>query len=116
MNKMSKQIVFALFGDGEFISWTYGLFTQLSSFPKVYNESERQIDIVVDNFKSKIRRLNSVSTLSTIDPALSIIDNNQNREKEMLSKYKVFELKMYYFESDLSKINLEKPIRIFKYD
>lgn len=112
---MNKQIVFALFGDGEFISWTYGLFTQLSSYPKIYNESERQIDIVVDNFKSKIKRLSVPSNLAIFDKALSIIDNSQNKEKEILSKYKTFELKMYYL-TDILDIDLEKPVRTFKYD
>jgi len=52
-----NQIVFAIFGDSKFIAWTYGVFMQLVRFPKVYDESDRQIEIVLSNFESKISQI-----------------------------------------------------------
>lgn len=113
---MNKEIIFAIFGDGKFISWTYGLFMQLTTYPKVYNESDRQIEVVLSNFKSKIRRLQEVSNFNDKVEGLDIIDNSQNKEKEILSKYTNFELKMYYLEnSDLEAVDLDKPVKTFIY-
>ena len=135
---MKNSIAFALFGDGKFISWTYGLFVQLTDRPKVYPDTEEQIQIVVSNFKTKIRKLHEVSELGNILPQLILIDSGQNKDKEQLSQYKEFELKMYttdfydgpdpeqkgkwiYYtdeqmENWIAKVDLEKFDRVFKYE
>ena len=81
---MSKNVIFAIFGDNQFIAWTYGMFTQLVKYPKIYDNSERQVEVVLTNAKSKIRRLKEDSNLAHINPTLSIIDAGQNREKGKL--------------------------------
>lgn len=111
---MENKIVFALFGDGKFISWTYGMFTQLVDYPKVYTESNHQIEIVQKNFYSKIKRINKKSELHK-NPGLEgmiIVDQSQNKESEILSGYSNFELRMYYLpdSKDVSEINLDVPM------
>lgn len=93
MENKKDKMIFAIFGDGEFISWTYGIFMQLVDVPKVYSHSESQINTVVSNFRSKIRNLNTSSELG-----LAIIDSGQNSEKKTLSKYKEFDLRMYLID------------------
>jgi len=106
MNK--ENVIFAIFGDNQFIAWTYGMFTQLVKYPKIYGNSERQIEVVLTNAKSKIRRLKEASNLANINPALSIIDAGQNREKGKLENYKTFELGIYYCnEADITPEYLE---------
>lgn len=105
----NKNVIFAMFGDNQFIAWTYGLFTQLVKFPKVYGNSEYQIGIVTDNAKSKIRRLKEKSAFALIKPGLALIDEGQNREKNILEDYTTFELGVYYCEeADLTPEYLEK--------
>ena len=120
MDEIKNKIVFALFGDNNFVAWTYGLFTQLVDYPKVYSESERQIDVVVSNFNSKIkRRFENSDLLSKMPnaPGLSVIDNSQNKERDILCNFKEFELRMYYLpeSENLSEIDLEKPVKSFGY-
>lgn len=109
-----NKIVFALFGDGKFISWTYGMFTQLVNYPKVYNESDHQIEIVQKNFYSKIRRINKESEFhkSPGFEGMIIVDQGQNKESDILRNYSNFELRMYYLpdSEDVSEIDLDIPI------
>lgn len=109
-----NKIVFALFGDGKFISWTYGMFTQLVNYPKVYTESQHQIEIVQKNFYSKIERINKESEFHK-NPGFEgmiIVDQSQNKESDILRNYSNFELRMYYLpdSEDVSEINLDMPI------
>lgn len=95
-----NKVIFSIFGDNQFIAWTYGMFTQLVKFPKVYENSEKQINIVINNAKSKIRRLKEKSSLNLIVPGLGVIDEGQNREKDILENYTTFELGIYHCEED----------------
>jgi hypothetical protein len=105
----NSKVIFAIFGDNQFIAWTYGMFTQLVRFPKIYGNSENQIDIVTNNAKSKIRKLKEKSTYALINPGLGVIDEGQNREKNILENYTTFELGVYYCEeADLNTEYLEK--------
>lgn len=105
----NSKVIFAMFGDNQFIAWTYGMFTQLVKFPKVYGNSEYQIDIVTNNAKSKIRKLKEKSTFALINPGLVLIDERQNKEKNILEDYTTFELGVYYCEeADLTPEYLEK--------
>ena len=111
---MKNKIVFALFGDGKFISWTYGMFTQLVDYPKVYTESNRQIEVVQKNFYSKIKRINKESEFHK-NPGLEemiIVDQSQNKESKILSGYSNFELRMYYLpeSENVLEIDLDIPV------
>ena len=76
--------------------------------------------------------------MSNIVPQLILIDNGQNSDKEQLSQYKEFELRMYttdfydgshpkhkgqwifyteeQMENWIAKVDLEKFDRVFKYE
>ena len=111
---MEHKIVFALFGDGKFISWTYGMFMQLVNYPKVYTESQHQIEVVQKNFYSKIKRINKESKLGELEglAGLTIVDYGENKESDILRNYSNFELRMYYLpdSEDVSEIDLDIPM------
>lgn len=117
-----NKVVFAIFGNGNFISWTYGMFTQLVDFPKIYDESEKQIEVVVKNFYSKIRKIKNPINLSQYHPGFKLVDLGSEHDNSILSNYSEFELKMYYIgdkeeysQDDLNSINLETPVKVFPY-
>lgn len=139
-----KPIVFAIFGDDKFISWTYGMFTQLVTRPKLYGYSQEQIKTCTRNFKSKIKSYldnksiinademqslqgreiaDTINTLNDITTPKHILDNYTN------FSFNCYQLNLEYGKSNgwtyptdeafnvaLKEIDLSNPISTYKYD
>jgi len=79
-------ICFAHYGDGEFIGFhadTYGTISK--EYPKIYENSERQIEIIETNYKTRIN-------------SMRLMREKQRNYKHELSKYKDIELKVVLCE------------------
>jgi len=68
---MEKNICFAYYADNQFIGWYGGTFGPVSNIPKVYTDSESQIDTITKNFNYKLKKIND----STLEEYLSKADN-----------------------------------------
>lgn len=114
-------LVCAIFGDGKFTSWTYGMFMQLVSSPKIYNNTDRMMEVIISNFKSKIKHLKEESNINFKNPLANLIVNDsQNGDKNKLNNYNEFEIRFYKTDMDYDNwneklINLDNPIKIYKY-
>lgn len=58
---MNKSICFAYYADGNFIGWYAGTFGGVRDYPKLYGNSERQLEIVKNNFTNKLKKINETS-------------------------------------------------------
>jgi hypothetical protein len=59
---MRKNIAFAYFIDGVFGGWYSNSFGTVSpSSPKIYGDSQEQIDIITKNFQHKIKKINTTT-------------------------------------------------------
>lgn len=92
-----KNICFAYFADNKFIGWysdSFGTITENS--PKIYTNTDSQIDTITANFKYKLSKLKEESNLAKnpILQELSPLDNSLNKDKKFLSQYKEVELRV----------------------
>lgn len=139
-----KPIVFAIFGDDKFISWTYGMFTQLVTKPKLYGYSQEQINTCTRNFRSKIKSylenkkpidLNEANSVNAFEVGYMINTlNDIATPKHILDNYTNFSFNCYQlnleygksngwayptdevFEAALNEIDLSNPISSYKYE
>lgn len=120
MSENKKPIVFAIFGDEKFISWTYGMFTQLVKHPKLYGNSQDQINTCNSNFDSKLKRYYEnkpveelVDNVDIIDKkltgsgALKLFDtiSNISTPRDILDDYSKFSFKCFEIDLDYGKHN-----------
>ena len=56
-----KTIAFAYFANDEFLGWYGGTFGSVASTPKLYGNSEHQLETIEKNFKYKLKRVNESS-------------------------------------------------------
>lgn len=93
---MRKTICFAYYGDGHFIGWysdSFGSITKNS--PKLYGESEEQIEIVAKNFRYKIEQLHKDADWKLNNPVgEALLNAGQNADKRDLRQYKQVELRV----------------------
>ena len=95
MNDGTKSVCFAYFGDGKFLGWYADSFGSVrKNQPKVYTNSEKQIEIITKNFRYKISELKHDSNLGDRNPALSIIDNSLKGDSKLLYPKKHVELRI----------------------
>jgi hypothetical protein len=69
---MKKTIAFAYYADNKFIGWYGGTFGPVSDVPKLYTNSESQIDVVTKNFRNKIKKINEIDFKQARDEADSM--------------------------------------------
>lgn len=94
MKNENQTICFAYYGDGKFLGWyadSHGSIRPNS--PKLYGNSDKQIQIISENFKYKMSKLQEVSTISESDSRFAILDNSLNKDKSDLSHYEYVELR-----------------------
>jgi hypothetical protein len=116
MNK-EKSVCFAYFGDNKFVGWysdTFGTVTKNS--PKVYQYSEKQVEIVAKNFRYNMSKLAEKSELAvrTGQVGLSPLDNGINSTRKGLGQYENVELRVVdcpYYEGENPNYDKEKAKR-----
>ena len=96
----NKNLCFAYYGDGLFLGWYADTFGSIRKYPKVYTNSQRQRNIIEENFTSKMKRIadttNEVEKIfSSVNPiAGALIGDGLSRDEEKLIDYKKIELRM----------------------
>lgn len=117
---MNRQnIVFAIFGDDKFISWTYGMFTQLVKYPKLYGNSQGQIATCQSNFRSKMKSYfeakepeefvdsDFIDKKITGTGVLKLVDHlvDASTPKDILDNYKEFSFRCFEIDLDYGAHN-----------
>lgn len=57
----NKTVAFAYYADGEFLGWYADTFGSVRKSPKLYSNSESQLQTISDNFLRKIEKINRTS-------------------------------------------------------
>lgn len=66
-----KCICFAYFVEGKFIGWYADTFGSVRPYPKIYGYSPRQVEIVTNNFRHKIEKVNETTQEAVAEEALA---------------------------------------------
>ncbi len=93
--KTAKSICFAYFADGKFIGWYADSFGSIrKDSPKLYSNTELQIQTITNNFRLKLDKIGKTSNLGSLVNGLDILDNSINQDKSTLSQYKEIKLRI----------------------
>lgn len=125
-------IAFAYYGDNKLIGFHSDTWGSITNYPKIYGNSERQIEVIATNFRHKMSTFNSDGAITIgklSPPAGAVLTKAMNQDRNILSNYKDIELRVIpapYFGSDddyqypkeeveIWRDNLPEAIRIIKY-
>ena len=90
-----KTICFAYYGDGKFLGWYADTLGSLRpNSPKLYGNSQRQIDVITKNFKGKIAKLKTDYQLSNPNELFQSVNDSLNSDNLLLSQYGKIELRV----------------------
>lgn len=102
---MDKSICFAYFGDGKFLGWYADSFGSIRDSPKVYPNSERQLEIISSNFRNKVNKIKGVqeedfgsTVVKVMEPlnegGAKLLSLGMHSDRKILSQYENIELRV----------------------
>lgn len=98
---MRKSVCFAYFGDNQFLGWYADTFGSVRTSPKVYGNSESQLQTITKNFRNKLTNVRTDSKNYMVEVVRrhnavggAILDIGLSGDAKLLSQYTNVELRV----------------------